>query len=103
MLLIEHYSYLSFLKNDINLNTLYPFFLLTRLTKHHPHLVTTLHQTIQINATFEAHWVATTAFFGLMLATNGLMLDQFVKGLHKSGSLKATVINSATSFLATVC
>ena len=37
-----------------------------------------------------------------MIILNGLMLDQFVKGLHKSGSLKATVINSATSFLSTV-
>lgn len=64
-----------------------------------PHRVTAMH----IHTTFEAHWVATTLFFGLMLATNGLMLDQFVKGLHKSGSLKATVINSATSFLSTVC
>jgi hypothetical protein len=41
-------------------------------------------------------------FIGLMLATNGLMLNFFIKGLHETDSLTATVTSAAVNFMLSV-
>jgi drug/metabolite transporter (DMT)-like permease len=43
--------------------------------------------------------IARLSCLGLMLAANGLMLSFFVKGLHETDSLTATVTSAAVNFM----
>ncbi|DAZ92414.1 TPA: hypothetical protein N0F65_000198 [Lagenidium giganteum] len=63
------------------------------------YLLTSCEQSFMIDQLPVLQAVARIACIVLMLVTNGVMLNFFVKGLHETDSLTATVTSAAVNFM----